>query len=48
MFLFDTAGFRPPYVGHTMADTIDRLNFDQIARICRATVATLIDPALRG
>jgi hypothetical protein len=48
MFLFDTAGFRPPYVGHTMADTIDRLDFDQIARICRATVATLIDPALRG
>jgi hypothetical protein len=47
LFLFDTAGWRKPSRGHTMADTIDRLDFDQIARICKATLATLVDPTLR-
>lgn len=44
LFLFDTASWRKPYRGHTMADTIDRLDFDQTARICKATIATVIDP----
>ncbi len=46
LFLFDSAGWRKPYHGHTMSDTIDRLDFDQIAKICKATLATLIDPTL--
>lgn len=44
MFVFDTAGWRKPYYGHTMADTVDRLDFDQITRIARASIATLVDP----
>ena len=48
LFVFDSAGWRKPYIGHTMADTIDKLDFYQIARICKATLATLVDPALRG
>ena len=46
MFLFDTASWRLPYVGHTMADTIEILDFEQITRICKAVVATVLDPAL--
>ena len=48
LFVFDSAGWRKPYVGHTMADTIDRLDFGQIARINKATLATLVEPALRS
>lgn len=44
--LFDTAGWRAPYYGHTYADTIEKLDFDQIARITKATLATLLDPRL--
>jgi hypothetical protein len=47
LFAFDTATWRNPY-GHSMADTIDRLDFDHITKICKATIATLVDPALRG
>lgn len=47
LFAFDTATWRNPY-GHSMADTIDRLDFDHITKICQATIATLVDPALRG
>jgi hypothetical protein len=47
MFAFDTAGWRNPF-GHSMADTIDRLDFDHITKICKATIATAVDPALRG
>ncbi len=45
LFLFDTAGWRHSF-GHSMADTIDRLDFDQITKICKATIATLVDPAI--
>ncbi|MBW2368306.1 MAG: M28 family peptidase [Deltaproteobacteria bacterium] len=44
--LSDSAGWRPPYVGHTMGDTIDILDFEQIARICKAVLLTFIDPTL--
>jgi hypothetical protein len=47
MFAFDTAGVRKPNYGHTMADTIERLDFDFIRRVTQACVATLIDPSLR-
>ena len=47
IFAFDTANWRNPY-GHSMADTIDRLDFEHITRICKATIATLIDRSLRG
>jgi len=47
MFAFDTAGWRNPF-GHSMADTIDRLDFDHITKICRAVIATTVDPALRS
>jgi len=47
MFAFDTSGWRNPF-GHSMADTIDKLDFDHITKICKATIATAVDPALRG
>ena len=47
MFAFDTAGMRKPNYGHTMADTIDRLDFDFIRRIAQACIATLADSSLR-
>jgi hypothetical protein len=47
MFTFDTAGMRKPNYGHTMADTIERLDFDFIRRVTLACVATLTDPSLR-
>ncbi len=46
LFLFDTANWRLPYVGHTMGDTVDILDFEQITRICKAVVATVADPTL--
>jgi hypothetical protein len=42
LFLTDSGDFRYPYY-HTQADTIDKLDFDFITRVCKATVATAID-----
>ena len=36
----DTSAFRNPW-GHSMGDTIDRLDFEQITRVCKAVVATV-------
>jgi hypothetical protein len=44
--LIDTAAMRNPF-GHSMADTIERLDFEQIGRIAKGTLATLLDPELR-
>lgn len=44
--LFDSASWRTPYYGHTFADTADRLDYDQIARITRAVVGTLAERQL--
>ena len=41
LLLSDGANFRYPYY-HTRADTIDKLDFDFLAKICRATVATAL------
>jgi hypothetical protein len=46
IFLTDTAELRNPYY-HTQADTIDKLDFDFLARLCKATVATAIDLTTR-
>jgi len=40
--LTDGGQFRLPYY-HTPADTIDKLDFDFAAKICKATIATAID-----
>jgi hypothetical protein len=40
IFVMDTSAFRNPY-GHSMADTIDKLDFEQITRICKAVLATV-------
>jgi len=42
LMLTDTANFRYPYY-HTQADTIDKLDFDFIAKVCKATIAASID-----
>ncbi|MDF1541107.1 MAG: M28 family peptidase [Candidatus Thorarchaeota archaeon] len=42
LLLTDTADFRYPYY-HTAADTIDKLDFDILAKICKATIATAIE-----
>ncbi|MBN2335615.1 M28 family peptidase [Candidatus Bathyarchaeota archaeon] len=39
IFLTDTGNFRYPYY-HTRADTIDKLDFEFIAKVCKASVAT--------
>jgi hypothetical protein len=39
LLLTDTANFRYPFY-HTHADTIDKLDFDFLAKICKATIAT--------
>jgi len=44
LLLTDTADLRNPYY-HTPADTIEKLNFDFITRICKATIATAIQTA---
>jgi hypothetical protein len=41
LLLTDSADFRYPYY-HTHADTIDKLDFDFLTKICRAVVATAI------
>ena len=41
LMLTDGANFRYPYY-HTRADTIDKLDFDFLAKTCRATVATAL------
>jgi hypothetical protein len=40
--LSDTGEFRTPYY-HTRADTIDKLDFDFLAKICKASIATAIN-----
>lgn len=42
LFLTDTADYRYPYY-HTPADTIGKLDFDFMTKICKATVATTIN-----
>jgi hypothetical protein len=39
LLLTDSANFRYPFY-HTHADTIDKLDFDFLAKICKATIAT--------
>jgi len=46
LFLTDTGEFRNPYY-HTQADTIEKLNFDFMAKICKATIATAVDLTTR-
>jgi hypothetical protein len=46
LFLTDSAEFRNPYY-HTQADTIDKLNFDFMTKICKATIATAVDMMTR-
>jgi len=41
LLITDTANFRYPYY-HTRADTIDKLDFDFLTKICKATIATAI------
>lgn len=40
-FLVDSGEFRTPFY-HTQADTIDKLDFGCIAKVCRATIATAL------
>ncbi len=42
LMLTDTANFRYPFY-HTQADTVDKLDFDFIAKVCKATIAAAID-----
>jgi hypothetical protein len=42
LMLTDTANFRYPYY-HTQADTIDKLDFNFINKICQTTIAAAID-----
>ncbi len=42
LFLTDSANFRYPYY-HTPADTIDRLDFDFMTKVAKATVATMLE-----
>jgi len=45
IFLTDTAGERYPYQ-HSMADTIDKIDFSQVAKVCKVILSTLIDPSI--
>jgi hypothetical protein len=47
LFAFDTSTWRNPFC-HSMADTIDRLDFVHITKIAKATIATLSDLSLRS
>jgi len=42
LMITDSANFRYPFY-HTEADTIDKLNFDFIRKVCQVTIATAID-----
>jgi len=42
LMLTDTANFRYPFY-HTQADTIDKLDFSFMTKICKATIATAIE-----
>lgn len=42
LLLTDTANFRYPFY-HTQADTVDKLDFDFITKVCKATIATAIN-----
>ncbi|MBN1329858.1 MAG: M28 family peptidase [Candidatus Heimdallarchaeota archaeon] len=42
LMITDTANFRYPYY-HTEADTIDKLNFDFIRKVCQATLACVLE-----
>jgi hypothetical protein len=42
LFLTDTADFRTPYY-HTPADTIEKLDFEFMSKICKVTIAMAID-----
>lgn len=44
IMLTDTANFRYPYY-HTPADTIDKLDFSILKKICQAAIGTIIDLA---
>lgn len=41
LFLTDSSDYRYPYY-HTRADTIDKLDFEFIAKVCKASIATAI------
>ncbi len=41
LLMTDTADFRYPYY-HTHADTIDKLDFDFLRKVCKATIATAV------
>ena len=42
VFLNDTAEFRNPFY-HTQADTIDKLDFGCLAKVCKASIATALN-----
>ena len=42
IFIVDAGEFRTPYY-HTQADTIDKLDFNVIAKLCKATIATAMN-----
>jgi len=42
LMITDTADFRYPFY-HTRADTIDKLDFEFITKICQVTISTIID-----
>jgi len=42
LFLTDTGDLRTPYE-HTPADTIDKINFDFLEKVTKATIATITD-----
>ena len=42
LFITDTADFRYAYY-HTPADTIDKLDFSLMTKICKATIATALN-----
>lgn len=45
LFLFDTSTARDPWV-HSAADSIDKIDFDRLAQVTQALIATLLDESL--
>lgn len=41
LLVFDTSDWRNPFT-HCLADTIDKVDFDQLAKVCRAVIATVL------